>query len=461
MRVPELPLLADAATVAGRDGAGTSAGRRSADAAAPPDGAIALKPKQRVLFLLENEPYPYDRRVRQEALALINAGYDVTVVSPNAANVPSAEEWVENVRVLRFDSPPPGGGAVGYLREYLIAAVRMRRITKRLQFENNVRASEFDAVIACNPPDFLLLLARPFARRGAGLILDYHDPSPELFESMFQRRGLIHRILIALEGWAVRSADVVMTVNEPFADLMHTRAGIARERVYVLITCPDPNFLFRVEPRPELRRGKDHLVLWIGKMSRKENLPLLLDAADKLVNEQGRSDIAFAIVGGGDVRDELQIEIDGRGLSDSVVLPGWADDELLRQWMATADVCVSLDEHSPMNDRSLMLKVMEYMAFGKAVVQFPLTEMKRLCGDAGVYARNGDASDLAEKICALVDDPERAKHLGEQAAQRCVEAGLTWVQQIPTLLAAVEQACTARKERRVTTTSAKTAQAAE
>jgi glycosyltransferase involved in cell wall biosynthesis len=116
--------------------------------------------------------------------------------------------------------------------------------------------------------------------------------------------------------------------------------------------------------------------------------------------------------------------------------------------MATANVCVSLDEHSPMNDRSLMIKVMEYMAMGKAVVQFPLTEMKRVCGDTTVYARNGDASDLAEKVRALIDDPVRAQHLGERAARRCVESGLTWVRQIPTLLAAVERASAVRKDRR-------------
>ena len=161
-----------------------------------------MKPKPRVLFLIENEPYPYDRRVRQEALALIKAGYEATVVSPNAVNVPAPEEWVEGVRVLRFESPPPGDGAVGYAREYLLAAVRMRRITKRLLHENKLRGSEFDAVIACNPPDFLIQLARPFARRGAGLIFDYHDPSPELFESKFRRRGLIHRVLIEVERWA-------------------------------------------------------------------------------------------------------------------------------------------------------------------------------------------------------------------------------------------------------------------
>ena len=389
---------------------------------------------ERVLILLENEPYPKDRRVRQEAQALTEAGYEVTVISPTSEHAPETETVLEGVRVLRFESPPPGGGAFGYVREYLLAGLRMRRVLRRLAKE-----PRFDVVIACNPPDFLIHLARPLARRGAALIFDYHDPSPELFEAMFERRGLIHRVLLTLERLAQRSADVVMTVNDPCADLVRGRGGVPAENVFVLSTCPDPRRFFLVEPRPELRRGHELLVVWIGKMSRKENLPLLLEAADVL-GRQGRDEIGFAIVGRGDIAEELQAEIERRGLAGNVFLPGEADDEMLRQWLSTADICVSLDEHSPMNDMSLMIKVLEYMAMGRAIIQFPLAEMQRICGEATLYARNGDAGDLAEQICALADDPERRARLGETARARLEDGGLSWPDQVPTLLAALERA---------------------
>lgn len=389
------------------------------------------------MILVENEPYPLDRRVRQEALALIEAGYEVTVVSPNAPEIPELDTWVDGVHVLRFPAPREGGGAFGYAREYALAFLRMRRVLRRLRNER------FTAVVACNPPDFLIHLARPFARRGAGLLFDLHDPSPELFHAMFQRRGLIYRALVALERWAERTADVVMTVNEPCAELVRGRGRVPGDRVFVLVTCPDPRSFFPVEPQPELRRGKQHLVLWYGSMSRKENLPLLVDAAEELVTRQGRSDIGFALVGLGDVRDELRADIDRRGLGDSVFLPGLADDSMLREWLATADICVSLDGHSPMNDRSLMVKVLEYMSVGRAVIQFPLEEMRRVCGDATVYAENGDASDLASKLRELIDDPERRSSLGE-AARRRVQDGLTWPDQVPTLLKAVVRAAELR-----------------
>ena len=392
-----------------------------------------------VLIVLENEAYPWDRRVRQEARALLAAGYGVTVVCPNSAREPKLSDVVDGVRVLRFPEPPQGSGAVGYVLEYAYAFVRMRRTLRRL------RSERFAAVIVCNPPDFLIHLVRPFRRRGAGLVFDLHDPSPELFEAMFRRRGLIHRVLVALERWAERTADVVMTVNEPCADLVRTRGGIGGERLSVLVTCPDPKSFYPVEPRPELRRGKRHLVVWIGRMSRKENLPLLLDAADEVVNEHGRADIGFAIVGNGDVRSELREDIEKRGLGGSVFLPGEVADAALREWLSTADLCVSLDSSSAMNDRSLMVKVLEYMAMAKPVVQFRLAEMERVCGPAAVYADEGDPHDLARKICELVDDPERRQRLGEAARARLVEQGLTWPQQVPTLLAAVERASSLRR----------------
>lgn len=393
-----------------------------------------------ILILVENEPYPHDRRVHQEAVALVEAGYPVTVVSPKALNASEPETEIEGVRVLRFDALPQGRGGVAYLQEYVLAALRMRRVIRQLRDE------QFAAVIACNPPDFLIQLARPLARRGAALIFDLHDPSPELFESKFGRRGIVHRALRGLERWAAKTADVVMTVNEPCAELVRTRDGVAPERVAVLVTCPDPRRLFEVPPQDELRRGKRQLVLWLGRMSEKENLPLLLEAADRLVHDHGRTDVAFAIVGRGEVADELAAEIERRRLGDNVFLPGHADDDLLRQWLSTADVCVSLDTRSAMNDRSTMIKVLEYMAAGRPVVQFPLTEMSRICGDAALYAADGDAADLAAKIELLLDDPALRGRLGEQARTLVAER-LGWAQQVPILLAAVEQAIALRRRR--------------
>jgi glycosyltransferase involved in cell wall biosynthesis len=112
------------------------------------------------------------------------------------------------------------------------------------------------------------------------------------------------------------------------------------------------------------------------------------------------------------------------------------EDELVRAYMATADICVGVDEKGEMNDRAAMRKVLEYMAMGRPVVQFPLDQMRELCGDACVYARNADAADLADVVVELLDDPRRRAALGAAARER-VEAGLLWPQQVPAFLSAI------------------------
>jgi glycosyltransferase involved in cell wall biosynthesis len=397
--------------------------------------------KDRVLFLVENLSFPQDRRVRAEAESLRDAGYEVTVISPTSPKAPDLEADVGGIRALRFPVSASPGGAVGYLREYLHAAVGVRRIVRRLRNEQ-----PFDVVIAANPPDFLLQLARPLRRRGAGLIFDYHDPAPELFEDMFNRRGLLHRVLVIFERAAQRLADLVITVNEPCAELVRRRGGIPDQNIYVVYNGPDPGKFYPVAPNPELRHGRKHLVLWVGAMSRKEGLGKLIDAADELVHGQGRDDVAFAIVGDGDIRTALEKEIADRNLAGVVFLPGFVEEPLLREYMSTASVCVSLDEPSELNDRSLMIKVLEYMIMGRPVVQYPLQEIKRVCADTAVYLDEGDARDLAAKIAGLINDPEGAEQLGSAARERLFD-GFTWPEQVPTLLSAVSRAAAIGRER--------------
>lgn len=385
--------------------------------------------------MIENQPYPYDPRVRGQASALVAAGYRVTVAAPAGDRSESLHETVEGVTVRRYPAPATGRGARAYVREYLVSSVQLLRILWRTH-----RRERVDAVFVCSPPDFLVLVALPWARRGTAVVFDNRELSPELFETKFGRQGALHRCLLFAERLAFRHADVVLVTNGSYADNPHVRGGVDPERVFVVGNGPDRERIFPVEPRPELRRGRDHLVLWMGAMSQQEGLELLIDAADELVNRRGRTDVGFALVGPGDVHEVMEHEIARRQLERIVHLPGRVGDELVRAYLATADVCVGVDGRSPMNDRAAMRKVFEYMAAGRAVVQFPLPEMRRLCGDATAYARNGDSKQLAERIEQLLDDPQQRARLGEEARLQLSRQGLMWQDQVPSLLAAVDTA---------------------
>jgi glycosyltransferase involved in cell wall biosynthesis len=391
--------------------------------------------RRHALVLLEALSYRLDPRVRAQAAALRDAGWDVTVACPDAPGDPR-DEVVDGIRLRRFRAPPGGRGAAGYLREYGLACVRLTALARAVARERPV-----DLVLVCAPPDLLVTIARPLARRGAAVVFDLHEISPELLEAKFGRRPVLHRLLLHAERYAFRHADAVLTVSDACAELARGRGGVEPARVHLVGNGPDPARVHPIAPRPELRRGRRHLVLWLGRMSGQERLECRVDAAEDVVRRRGRMDVHFAVVGDGDARAGLDRTVLERGLGGYVELTGPVDDELVRAYICTADVCIGVDECNAMNDRAAMRKILEYMALGRAVVQFPLAEMRRLCGDACVYARDGDASDLAAQVCALLDDGERRRRLGEAARRRALER-LMWPQQVPALLGAVDAALT-------------------
>jgi glycosyltransferase involved in cell wall biosynthesis len=393
-----------------------------------------------VLIVMEGLPYPSDVRVRAEAAALVNAGYKVTVAGPTGRSAEALEERIGEVRVTRFRAPPPGRGPLGYLREYGVAMVRLARLVRRID-----RRTPVDLLFVCNPPDALVALRWLLWRSQPRVLLDYREISPELLDAKYgsslgPARAVLRRGLLWSERLAFRAADVVLTVSEPCREIAETRGGVPRERVFLVGNGPDARRVYGVAPRPELRGDHDHLVLWLGAMSRQEGLERLIHAADELVNRRGRRDVGFALVGPGDVHDDLRREIDRCGLGDVVRVRGEVGDDLVRAYVSTADVCVNVDACNAMNDRAAMRKVLEYMAAGRPVVQFPLAEMRRLCGDATRYAADANSRDLARVINELLDDDDERARLGESARERV--APLLWQNQVASLLDGVHAALT-------------------
>jgi glycosyltransferase involved in cell wall biosynthesis len=123
------------------------------------------------------------------------------------------------------------------------------------------------------------------------------------------------------------------------------------------------------------------------------------------------------------------------GLAEHVTFTGRAPDAVLLEVLSTADVCVNPDRVNPMNDKSTMNKIMEYMALAKPIVQFEVTEGRYSAGAASSYAEPNDPVDMARQIVALLDDPARRAEMGGYGRER-VEAELSWDHQKPKLIEA-------------------------
>jgi glycosyltransferase involved in cell wall biosynthesis len=292
----------------------------------------------------------------------------------------------------------------------------------------------------CNPPDLLFLCALPLLATGARLVYDHHDACPELVIAKGSPAGSrLVRLMRWLERLTYRFATVSIETNESFRAIALGRGGMGPADVFVVRSAPAAGRFAAARPDEQWRRGRKHLVGYVGIMGSQDGLDYLLDAAEHMVR-QGRDDIQFVLVGDGPELPRLRARAAELGLSDQVEFTGLIPSStLLGSILATADVCVSPDEVNAMNDISTMNKVMEYMALGKPVVQFELTEGRYSAGDASLYAAPNDAASLAECIVRLVDDEELRVSMGELGQQR-MATELSWEAQVPALLAAYDRA---------------------
>jgi glycosyltransferase involved in cell wall biosynthesis len=383
-----------------------------------------LRKTTRVLIIVQNLPVPFDRRVWLECQALVKAGYQVAVVCPKGKGDPGYEV-IDTVELYKYRPYAPGGSKASFIAEYIYSFLATAWMTLRAR-----RRGRFAVMQACNPPDIfwpIALMLRWTDR--TRFVFDHHDLCPELFQSRFpDGPALPYRGLLALERATHRTADHVISTNGSYREIAIKRSGKAPDDVTVVRTGPDPAKLKRGTEEPRLRRGRKHLATYIGVMGPQDGVDIVVRAADVVVHEMHREDIAFTLIGSGDCYDELVALRDQLGLGGHVEFTGRAPDELVGQIMSTADAGLSPDPKNPLNDVSTMNKTMEYMAFELPVVAFDLRETRVSAADAAVYVTPNDVHEYAEAIVALMDDEAKRTQMGKRGRVR-VEQELAWPHQ--------------------------------
>jgi glycosyltransferase involved in cell wall biosynthesis len=386
-----------------------------------------------ICIIVENLPVPFDRRVWQEAHALVEAGYRVSIICPKGRGFEASRETREGIEIYRHRLWE-ASGPFGYLLEYGWALLVEFLLTLRIYAR-----TRFRVLHACNPPDTIFLIGRFFKLFGVRFIFDHHDLSPELFEAKFQRKGFLYRLLCLAERLTFRTATVSIATNESYRDTAVTRGGMSPERVFIVRSCPDLANVRQRLPQPELKEGKPLLVVYLGVMGPQEGLDLLLDSIQHIVKQEKRDDTLFVLIGAGTELMRLKARAAQKDLESFIRFTGRIPDEKLAAYLSTADVCVAPDPKNPMNDKSTMNKIFEYMAHARPVVLYDLTEGRRSAGDAALYARPNDPQDFAGQIIKLLDSASLRRELGARGRKR-IEERLNWDAEKQTLLQAYEAA---------------------
>jgi glycosyltransferase involved in cell wall biosynthesis len=382
-----------------------------------------------VLIIVENLPVPLDARVWQEATTLKKGGYNVSVICPTGKNYSERFIEINGIAIYRYQLPNEGSGPLGYLVEYGSALKSMFKLAIKVHKEKG-----FSIIQACNPPDLIFIVGLAFKLiLGTQFVFDHHDINPELYLAKFQRKDFFYRIVCLCERLSFLVADHSIATNESYRKIAIERGKMKSQDVTVVRSGPSLDRMRMMPPDPSLKNGKEYLIGYIGVMGKQEGIDHLLEAARYLVHDKKRNDIQFVLIGGGTELEQMKKLCCELRLSDYVTFTGRIPDEPMLRILNTTDVCVNPDIYNKMNDKSTMNKIMEYMALGKPIVQYDLTEGRYSAQKASLYAERNNPIDMAEKIIYLLDNPDVREQMGLYGRNRVLNE-LQWSKEEPKYL---------------------------
>ncbi|MCA9754035.1 MAG: glycosyltransferase family 4 protein [Gemmatimonadetes bacterium] len=359
------------------------------------------------VFMIVHSYCPADPRVRREAEALAAEGFGVDVFCLRDAGERLVER-IGGVRYVRFPLRRRRGGVLRYAFEYLalLAAGAMAAV-----FLHGVK--RYRVVQAHNMPDFLVFCGLIPWLTGVPIVLDLHDPIPELYMSKFglDRKSSLIRWLARVEGLSVRFADHAFAATGAFRDRLVER-GRPPTKISVLLNSPDPRLF-----APRTRNGNAPprpRILFHGTVTHRSGIDCAIRAAERV--RAAGLDFEFVILGDGDFLPEV------RRLAAEGDRPQWIDVrgpvplERVPEEIAAADLGLVPNRGGAFSDLALPTRVFEYLSMERPVIVSRSPAITDLFAeDDLLFFAPGDEEELARVVERALRDPE--------ARAACVAAG--------------------------------------
>ena len=375
-----------------------------------------------VVFIVENQAAPHDVRVWTEALTIKKMGYNVSIISRQNEKVKEKFECVAGIDIYRHPLPIDKNSILGYSLEYLSAFIWETILCLRLFLKKR-----FQFIHSANPPDHIFLIALFFKIFGVKYIFDHHDLTPELFLTKSSKKNkIIYRILIGMEKLSCKVADAVISSNNSYKQLVVRRHKISPKKVFVVRNDPVLSDYESSEDGVEKDKNGFKVLLYIGSINHQDGVDILIQAIRHLINEFNEERFICYIVGDGESLKSLKELAANLGLNKHINFTGFIyDKKVILGYLKLADICLESAPYNELNRHSTFIKIMQYMAVGKPIVAFRLTETVNSAKGAAIFIDPGDVIGFSKAIKTLMDDEELRVRLGKAGITR-VRQELNW-----------------------------------
>ncbi len=380
--------------------------------------------------------YPYDPRPRRALNALVEEGANVDLICLAGNNAPR-REVLKGISVLRVPLTHQRGGAFGYAYQYglfiLISAIifAMRSLVQ-----------PYDLVYVHNMPDILVLSSLIPKTFGAKVVLDQHDPMPELMKTIFRasEESKSVRLLKLLEKWSIAQTDLVITVNLACKKIFSSRS-CAPEKIAVVMNAPDgsifPFRAVRARPVASPSQEKPFVIMYHGSIVERNGLDIAIDAVEQVRNVVPSAELR--VFGGSTpFLESMKDRVRERNLGESVRFLGQKSLEEIVKEIEECDLGVIPNHYNAFTEINTPTRIFEYLALGKPVIAPTTSGIKDYFSNASLlFFEPGNPADLAREIEYAYNHPQEVLEIAKRGQQIYLEH--TWEYERETLLSRVSE----------------------
>jgi glycosyltransferase involved in cell wall biosynthesis len=366
--------------------------------------------------------YPSDVRVMRSAVAMQKEGMAVDLFCLQQFPTEPSCETIDGVEVFRFRLKKRRGGKAAYAFQYLVFILASFVWLSR----HGIRRW-YDIVHVHNMPDFLAFSAVLAKALGSRVVLDLHDPSPEVFRTVYDlpaNSGLI-RLLLLLEKWSIAFADKVLTPNVAFWKLFSGRSA-SPGKVEIVMNTPledvfpftEPGFL----PSSPERVDKKFVVMYHGTLVERHGLHTAIEAVAQL--RERIPGLYFHIYGEETayMREKINPLISALSLNDRVIYFGEQSQASIASAIRDCSLGVVPNLRTVFTEINFPTRIFEYLALGKPVI-VPETQGIKDYFDSSdmLFFTGGDMLSLRSQMEWVFDHPSEVQDIvreGQKVYQR-------------------------------------------
>jgi glycosyltransferase involved in cell wall biosynthesis len=401
------------------------------DTTAAPSGS-ALHGKRVAMVMFSS--YPADPRPRRAADALLKEGMSIDLICLADEKAPGREK-TSRFDVLRVPIKHQRGGILSYAYNYsafiVVSAVvlALRAVRRR-----------YDLVYVHNMPDILVLCSLVPRALGAKVVLDLHDPMPELLTTIFNLResSLSVGIVKWLEKSSIACANAVVTVNIACKRIFASRS-CRPEKISVVMNSPDGEiFPFRTpRPRRFISDSKRFTIVYHGSLVERNGLDLAVGALARV--RKTVPDAELRIYGRNTpFLERVMDQVRSQDLEGCVRYLGPKRLEDLVEAIEDCDVGVIPNRRNAFTDINTPTRIFEYLALGKPVIAPRTPGIQDYFDPQSLFFfESGNVEELAQAVEYVFFHPVEVVETVERGQQ--VYLGRAWSQESQTLVNLVSE----------------------